>query len=509
MAKSSARSRFQPPLAEYRKKRDFGKTREPAGNAVTSRARLRFVVQEHHASILHYDFRLEIGGVLKSWSVPKGPSLDPDVKRLAVQVEDHPVDYLTFTGTIPAGSYGAGEVYRWDLGRFQPLDPDPLEAWNRGSLKFRLEGKRLKGEWRLVRTTMSGGRKPSWLLFKVRDAQARPGHVAERIGHNGHSIEPSAAERVTVERKTRRRGGPPFSIHDFLRLGSPSGNLVLRVDGTDVPLTNLDRVYWPTEGIRKFDLLEYYIAVWPRMKPYLEGRPAILHRYPQGVDGYSFVQHNLERVPDFVTTRKMSNEEGRKIDYALYTDLASLLYLTNIGTLEHHPWHSTVQRIDKPDWLALDLDPGRGPWEDVLDLALVLRDVLARRKLRGYPKTSGSRGLHVYIPLEPVHGYAEVARNAEAIAKEVVSKAPRLATVERSKSLRGERRIYVDWLQNARAKTLDAPYTARARAGATVSMPLAWKDLESGVRIEDFTIRSVPARAEDPWHGFFENRQRL
>jgi bifunctional non-homologous end joining protein LigD len=498
-------------LGDYRAKRDFSRTREPAGRVQPARGALRFVVQEHHASVLHYDFRLEMAGVLKSWSVPKGPSLDPSVMRLAVQVEDHPVDYLTFTGSIPEGSYGGGQVYRWDIGTYEPLDADPTAAWDAGVLKFRLAGERLRGEWRLVRTKFAmSHHKPSWLLFKVRDEEARPGHRADRIGMVAPARRRAPARTATPPKRSASRSGKgAIPLEEFEALASPSGEWTVDVEGTPVRLTHLERVYWPEERITKFELLRYYIRAWPRMRRFLEGRPGILHRHPSGLRGPSFFQHNLEDVPDYVTTRTLESREGRSIDYVVYDTLASLLYLTNLGTLEHHPWHSTLEHLDRPDWLALDLDPGNAGWDEVLRVALAVRDALQRRGLPGYPKTSGSRGIHVYVPIEPRTSYEDVSERAREIAGEVVEAVPGIATVERRKSARGKSSIYVDWLQNARGKTMAAPWTVRARPGATISMPLDWASVEKGARIESFWLRTVDVGSTTGWEDFFERRRRL
>src|SRR5207249_4050406 len=201
-------------LAEYRKKRHFRKTPEPSGGKA-GRGPLRFVVQKHHASRLHYDFRLELDGTLKSWAVPKGPSLDPAEKRLAVHVEDHPLDYGSFEGVIPEKQYGAGPVALWDRGTWSP-DGDPRRGYREGHLKFALSGKKLRGRWALVRMKGRGeeGKEP-WLLIKERDAEARPGHGADLLEEapqsvkSGRTVEDIAAGRRKAQPQAKLARAAP------------------------------------------------------------------------------------------------------------------------------------------------------------------------------------------------------------------------------------------------------------------------------------------------------------
>ncbi|HAF15440.1 MAG TPA: DNA polymerase LigD [Blastocatellia bacterium] len=321
----------------------------------------------------------------------------------------------------------------------------------------------------------------------------------------------TSAKKSSVK-LTKQTKATALSVAEFLALKDPKGNLTLAVDGEHVSLTNLERVYWPDEKITKFDLLRYYLHVSPHLMPFLKNRPAILQRWPRGVNAPMFFQQDLESAPAFVKTVRLTNQEGRDLNYAVYTNTASLLHFVNLGTIEQHPWHSTTAKLDQPDWVAIDLDPKKAPWENVLQVALIGKEVCDEIGLTAFPKTSGSSGIHIYVPLKPVNKYERVAEFSRLLAGEIARRAPKIATVERTIAKRKKDQVYVDWMQNARGKSLAAVFTARAKPKATVSMPLTWKQIEQGVKISDFTVRNAPAllaKKGDAWSDFFNQRQKL
>src|SRR5437660_7285905 len=319
----------------------------------------------------------------------------------------------------------------------------------------------------------------------------------------------SASGKVKL---TSPKGGPSISAKEFLALKKPKGDLILEIEGERVSLTSLDRVYWPEEKITKFDLISYHLNISSLIMPFLKDRPAILQRYPRGIKAPMFFQQDLESAPAFIKTVRLTNQEGRELDYAVYTTVGSLLHFVNLGTIEQHPWHSTVKHLDKPDYLMLDADPKEAPWKNVLEVALVCTEVFDELGLPAFPKTSGSSGIHVYLPLKPKQNYRNIAAVAEALASEVAQRAPKIATTQRSLAKRQKQEVYVDAMQNARGKSIAAVYTARAKPGATVSMPLTWKQIEKGVKISDFTIKNVPGlikKNRNAWAKFFDRRQEL
>lgn len=506
-------------LETYQKMRDFRRTPEPRGK-VSKANRRRFVVQEHHASKLHFDFRLEMGGVLKCWSVPRGPSLDPSEKRLAVETEDHPVEYLKFEGRIPEGEYGAGEHMRWDSGTYEAVGDAPaLEQYEAGRLDFELKGEHLRGAFTLVRMN---GREGQWLLMKRADEFAVRGWalrlrepvdgrdtIEGKAKGRGQRAEGRSEDEDGADKK-RGEGVKKFDASKAtaravsvraLKSKNLEGDLNVRAGGGVVPLTHLERVYWPDEGYTKGDLVRYYHEISRHILPYLEDRPLIMRRYPSGIQGQSFHQHDVHQgVPDFMRTAALEVEDGgaHTVDYIVATGEATLLYMANLGAIECHPWHSRVQNLGHPDWLVFDLDPSEGvEFETVCGVALTTREVLARVGLEAYAKTSGSRGIHVYVPVKPSYTYEQVAELAEQVATVVAREQPEVATVERSKSKRGARMIYVDHMQNARGKSVVAPYSVRPKPGATVSAPLEWREVErKRIKTADFHIKNMPRRVE-------------
>lgn len=901
-------------LQQYKNKRSFRGTPEPTGGHPED-SQLHFVIQKHDASHLHYDFRLEMGGVLKSWAIPKGPSTDPAVKRLAMMVEDHPYDYKDFEGIIPEGNYGAGTVMVWDKGTYGPLDGEKskkaqekslLKQLKAGSLKFSLDGAKLKGEYALVRTKGMGDH--SWLLIKHKDQYAKTIDITKKdksvlsgktlagiqrtstggygkkaaspdatssrknkkkasvpqkaasgtlvkpvkrrkrtgndldqrlvtvikkapkarfpsditpmlatlvdkpfkedgwlyeikwdgyralafmnkggielksrnnksfnekfypvyqalqhwniaavldgeivvvnekgvsdfgalqnwrseadgdlryyvfdiIWYNGQDLKtiplverravlsnivPSddstiqlsdafqvpAAEFLDAVRKiglegimakremsiytpgtrtkdwlkikagkrqevviggytlntgsskpfssllvgvfdkghfvytgkvgtgfnlktqkemlerfqalvikqspftappdvnkaSRFRPDPPHAaavwlkptlvcevsyteitrdgvmrhpsfkgmredkdaaavelerettVNEVIRkkttnahspgdgarvkttktakpmeskntytkppaqggrktLLNPSEETQVRkVEGHEMKFTHLSKVFWPNEKVTKRDLINYYYQIAPIILPYLKDRPQSLNRFPNGIKGKSFYQKDVTgKVPEWLNTF-LYHSEGEDADkhFLVAKDLASLLYMASMGCIEINPWSSTIRKPDNPTWCIIDLDPGKNPFDEVIEAANVTHEVLEEMKVPSYPKTSGSTGMHIYIPLGGKYSYEQSKEFARVVVTLVHEQIPAYTTLERTLSNR-KGKMYLDFLQNRPQATIAAPYSLRPKPGATVSMPLAWDEVKSGLKTQDFTIFNTLERLQ-------------
>jgi len=790
-------------LTKYREKRSFDKTPEPAPSLPAEQPAhpLTFCVQRHHATNLHYDFRLELDGALKSWAVPKGPSLDPADKRLAMMVEDHPLEYGGFEGVIPKGNYGAGSVMLWDRGTYEMLgELTPREQLAKGDFKFRLTGEKLNGDFAIVRTKRGKGNE--WLLLKKKDAFAHPGwniedfavsvlsgRTQEEIAHgleapspskpaklpeispmlaqigkgtppsgpdwlyeikwdgvraicyiqngrvrlvsrNGNAMErqypelsvlphhinattaildgeiaaldprglPSfellqsrinVADASAIATLTRNlpvviflfdllyldgrdlRGAPllerkrrlkeilqpseviRFSEHfpgtgaelleaakaqglegivakrassfyesrrtadwlkfklvttgDFVLCGmikgerEPFGALalgiydhgklkwagnvgtgfdrkkmdaiharlsplaietcplepekdlpkkgvtwtrpeavcevrfsnwtddgrlrapvwiglrpdidpqectrdepseretlldpskseeILTIDRHRLKFTNLNKLYYPADKIAKRDLLNYYDAVAPLLLPHLKDRPLSLKRYPNGIDADFFFQKAIaESFPKWLHT---ADADG--IESVIGNDRATLLFLVNLGCIDHNPWMSRIDSLENPDYMLIDLDPQDCGYEKIVEAAYVVKTKLDLAELESYPKTTGGDGMHIFVPLAPRYTYEQVRSLAELLSHLVAAERPDLFTTPRAVAKRDKGKVYFDWQQIARGKTISAPYVLRAYAGAPVATPLAWREVTPRLRPDQFNIRNALAR---------------
>jgi bifunctional non-homologous end joining protein LigD len=630
------------PLDEYRRKRDARRTPEPVppGDPVAPEGPgHRFVIQEHHARRLHWDVRLERDGVLASWAVPKGLPTDPETIRLAVRTEDHPIEYLEFSGDIPAGEYGGGAMTIWDSGTYE------TEKWNPREVIVQLSGERASGRFVFIRTDREGG-KDNWLLRRSdRDAArtplphdarpmlATPGDLpAEgewwlQVGFGGRRVIVRAeggrtritdAEGDEVAAPSLRELGPSLgavqTLLDAELVGGAEGAYlwigdVLHVDGRDAcplpfrerrgllerlplegprwrpapvfpgagpevlaaatqqnlpyvlakdpdspyepghtstrwvqvatgvatpeppprraastgfgraTLTNPDKVLYPLTGTTKADVLAYYLAVADVMLPHLRDRPVTLVRWPDGVERGSFFEKDVSRhAPRWLRTARVGTPGGRseKADFPLIDDAEGLAWAANLAALELHvpQWRVGPRGAQQlPDLVVFDLDPGEGT--TVVDCARVAERIaerLADDGLVAYPRTSGGKGMQLYLPVT-VSRAERTSEFAKALAEDLARESPHRVTAVMAKARR-RGKVFVDWSQNNPYKTTIASYSLRGRARPTVATPVTWDEVRACRRPDDlvFTAADLPARIAE--HGdllapLFTEPQRL
>ncbi|PKA99804.1 bifunctional non-homologous end joining protein LigD [Flavobacteriaceae bacterium MAR_2009_75] len=778
-------------LEEYHRKRNFEKTPEPVGENGKDSGRHRFVIQRHAARRLHYDLRLEIEGTLKSWAVPKGPSMNPADKRLAVRTEDHPISYLTFQGKIPKGNYGAGHMSIWDQGFFQ-LDNDNTlnleQQLENGNLKVTFQGSKMKGRFALVRTGFKSD-KEQWLLIKKQDEyalnalydaesfsnapkesiatneltpgliikpmlasstskqifndpkwlyelkwdgyriiahvsnkgvllQSRNGinynqkfedlhselqgledevildgevviltedgisqfgelqnypdtqgvlrfYVFDMLYLNGHSMlglplsdrkslikevigdlqitkycdhiqgmgtalyEKAIAEgmegvmakmanstytigqrtdkwlkikafnsvdaiicgvteskkmeafgslilgeineqnqliyigncgtglgastkkglkelfasyfqeecpfenapslkgrkpkwmqpilncEVTYSERTKNNllRNPVFKrlINGELQLESkPSKSYIpsvtinkttrnnndfVTVDGIKVPISNLDKIYWPKSQGTKFDLIDYYLKIAPYILPHLKDRPQSLHRHPNGIDNDDFYQKDNVHIPDWLETIGIySKSSEREINYLLCQNTASLLYMANLGCIEINPWNSRIQHLENPDYGIIDLDPPESMrFKNLKEIFFVIQTLLDEIQVKSFCKLSGSKGIHVYLPMGAKFSYEEVRNFIKLICIVVQQRIPQSTTLERLITKRNGK-LYLDYLQNRRGQTVASVYSVRPLPNAPISAPFDINELNNISSSRHFTMKSFAER---------------
>jgi bifunctional non-homologous end joining protein LigD len=505
-------------LGEYDRMRDAGVTPEPFGatppvgaaGAVAADGRRRFVVQWHRARRTHADLRLEHHGVLLSWAVPKGPTLRPKVRRLAVRTEDHPFAYRWFEGVIPAG-YGQGDVIVWDDGWWEPDvehgDASGIDAaLDAGTLKFVLHGERLHGSFVLVATGDD-----QWLLTKRDDEHADGRWAIDDPPRSVFSLRSN--DDVTA-------GEPPRweapTDHELAALDALGGAGTWEVGGRQVSLTNLDKALLPgrehgaddgadsggddTAPVTKRDLVRYLATMAPVLAPYLVARPVNLTRYPDGPAGESFWQKAVPKhAPEWL--RRWPDPDarpGRTREYLVVDGAPALAWVANAAAIEIHPWTSTAMTPREPSYALVDIDPGPvTEWDETVLLARQFRAAIDHLGLVARAKVTGKRGIQIWIPVRRGYSFDETQRFVERLSRAVGSSVPDLVSWKwRTDERDGRARL--DYTQNQWNKTLVAPYSVRPAPGGTVSVPIEWDELDDpALRPDRWTVRTTPGRVAE------------
>jgi bifunctional non-homologous end joining protein LigD len=489
-----------------------------------------FVVQRHRATSNHYDLRLEVDGALVSWAVPKGLTLDPAARRTAFRVGDHPLEYFHFEGVIPEGSYGAGDVTVWDTGTWRPHGTDdPRAALDAGELHVELSGKKLLGRFALVRRGGEENRE-QWLVVHKRDQHAVTGW--DPANHPRSVLTGRTNDEVAAARDRIWRPGAPAHLADVRLDASPEaleetvGELeslgaggTWHVFGRALRVTNLDKELFPGRNgeapVTKRELLGYTARIAPTVVPYLTGRALNMRRHPNGAATKGFWhKQRPDHAPEWVGA--WDNEEaqpGQTSTYPVVDEPAALVWAAQFGALEWHPWTSRTDQPHRPTYALIDLDPGpRTTWEEVLVLARLHRTAFEHTGVQAFPKVTGRRGIQIWVPVRRGPTFDETRAWVEQLSRTVGAVVPELVSWKWEVKERGGK-ARLDFTQNAVNRTLVAPYSPRAAAGAPVSAPITWDELDDlELRPDGFTVRDVVERVRrhgDVFTGALDETQRL
>ena len=323
-----------------------------------------------------------------------------------------------------------------------------------------------------------------------------------RVAPDDERVSPSAIKKRSVRRASTA-----------LVIPRETRDATVEIDGREVRLTNLAKPFWRGDGITKGDLLQYYADIAPVLLPHLRDRAMVMKRYPNGAEGkWFFMKRAPSPRPEWIETCAIEHRSGNVIDFPVIQDVTSLLWVINLGCIDLNPWYARCDDYDRPDYLHFDLDPVPGAsFAKVRDAAMVVHEALDALAMPTYVKTTGSKGLHVYVPIVRGPTQKDVWTFAKALAQTLASQHPRLLTAEYRVAKRPRGRVLVDYNQNAWGRTLASVYSPRPKPRASVSTPVTWKEVEKGIAIEDFRLDNVPARVRrlgDLWSPLNERRGR-
>ncbi|MGH7828470.1 MAG: non-homologous end-joining DNA ligase [Candidatus Binatia bacterium] len=327
----------------------------------------------------------------------------------------------------------------------------------------------------------------------------------------------SAKRATRTHHPSRRRGGPKdraISQLPAVTIPKSLDRVELQLGNRTLALTNLHKPFWPELGITKRDLLQYYADVAPYLLPHLQSRAMVMKRYPNGAIGnFFFMKRAPAPRPEWIELCSIEHRSKNIIDFPVIQDLLSLLWVVNLGCIDLNQWYARCDDVDRPDYLHFDLDPVKGgTFEQVLETALIVRDALDKLEMPSFVKTTGSKGVHIYVPIVRGPNQKEVWTFAKALAQKLASLQPKLITAEYRVDKRPPKHVLVDYNQNAWGRTLASVYSVRPQPKATVSTPITWEEAERGVRIEDFRIDNVVVRLKkvgDLWSALLARAGRV